>query len=205
MYKNLITLVMASTVTLALSGCALSIGNHNVHNGESASSTFGNINVDDGEHAGQLEAINGNIEIGANAKVDAVDVVNGNIEIEHSTQVESLETVNGNIEADREVVISGNVKTVNGNIEFEKNARLGGDVETVNGNIVLASGSVVAGDIIFNHSGSWFSGMISKVPKLELGEEVIIGGQIHLYRAVDLILPDSVSSTKIKRHYRDEQ
>jgi DUF4097 and DUF4098 domain-containing protein YvlB len=205
MYKNLTTLVIASVVTLGLSGCSISVGNQNAKSGQNASSTFGNISVNDGERAGKLVVTNGNVGIGANAKVQAIEVVNGNIEIDNFSQAKSLETVNGNIKGGKEVIVTGNVKIMNGKIQFEQGAELGGNVEIFNGDIELARGSTVAGDIIFNKPDGWFFCMSSKTPKLKLGEGVMIGGQIHLYRPVDMTLPDSVSPRQVNRHYDDKE
>lgn len=201
MHNKFNTLVLASMISMGLSGCVVSVGNHTPHNGQSASATFGNIEVNDGESAGELEAVNGNVEIGANARVNTVEVTNGNIQIDDMSEAKSLETVNGNIEAGKEVMVGGNVETVNGNIEFEQGAKLSGNVETVNGDIRLAAGATISGNIIFNKPGSWLGRTVSKTPKLILGEGVTVEGQIQLYRPVDLTLPDSIDPGKVNRHY----
>lgn len=204
MYKNLVTIAMTAMLIVGLSGCAINVGNQDARGGQNASATFGNISVADGQSAGRLESTNGNVEIGANAKVKVVDVVNGNIEVDSFTHAKSLATVNGNIMATNNVTTVGDVKTVNGNIDFQQNAEIGGNIETVNGDIILGRDSQVLGDIIFNQSGGYFFGKNDKTPKLKLSEGVVIRGQIHLYREVNLTLPDSVSSNKVIRHYEDE-
>ena len=203
MFKQLTTLVVASAVFVSLSGCVVSIGNHNAAGGNDASATFGNVTVDSGNVAGNLQATNGNVEIGQQAKVKNVEVTNGNIEIDNASTATSLQTVNGNIEGGKQVVVIGDVSTVNGNIQFKASSELGGNVETVNGDIVMAANTAIAGDIVFSTSSGW-SGISGRTPKLQLSEGVTVGGKIHLHRKVHLILPGSIDPDQIIRHYLDE-
>ena len=197
MKNKLTTLLSTSLLIVGLSGCV--VGNQVGHSGNDVSSTFGNIDVRDGGHAGDLENNSGNITVGRNAKVKSVEHTNGNIDIGEFSEAYSLETVNGNIELGKNVIITRNVKVVNGNINIQQGANVGTDVIASNGDVTLATKSRVKGDIIFENT--FLSSLADETPVLTIAEGAIIDGQIHLYREVDLVLPDSMSRNKVLKHY----
>ncbi|MCJ8268584.1 MAG: hypothetical protein MJK04_04190 [Psychrosphaera sp.] len=197
-------ILMATIVTLCLSGCAIHIGNLEPTAGENASVTMGNIEVADNQHAGKLEATNGNVTLGHSARAGKIEVMNGNIELADFSQTQSLETVNGNIEAGANVRVNGKAETVNGNIMFGQSATIGGSLSTTSGSISLGQNSKVDGNIVFEEVNGWGSIKNGNKPKLELGQGVIFYWQILLYQPVTVLLPDSVDPNKVVRHYSDE-
>ena len=199
MQNKLKTLFSMSLLLVGLSGCV--VGNQIGHSGKDVYSTFGNIDVRDGEHAGDLENNSGNITVGDNAKVKSVDIVNGNIDIGEFSEAYSLETVNGNIDVAKEVFITRSVKTVNGHINIHQGVNVGTNLVASNGDITLGKKSVVKGDIIYEDT--FLTSYADKTPKLKVAEGAVIEGDIHLYRYVKVVLPDSISQDKVVKHYLD--
>lgn len=194
-------IVTVSLILIGLSGCV--VGNQVGHSGKDVYGTFGNIDVFDGQRAGDLENNSGNITIGKNAIVKSVDITNGNIEIGEFSEASSLETVNGNINVAKNVSIQGNIKTINGNIDINQAVNLGANVIGSNGDITLGQNTVVQGDIIFEKS--LLSSYTDKTPTLTLAEGTTIKGKIHLYRYVNVETTDSISRDKIVLHYQDNK
>ena len=201
MQNNLTTLLSTTLLLVGLSGCV--VGNKIGHSGQDVYSTFGNIDVRDGERAGDLENNSGNITIGRNAKVQSVDIINGNIDIGEFSVAYSLETVNGNIDVGKNVIITRSVETVNGHINIQQGANIGANLIASNGNVTLAHKSVVTGDIIF--ADTFLSSYTDKTPILKVAEGATIEGKIHLHRYVKVVLPDSISRDKIVKHYQDNR
>jgi hypothetical protein len=194
---KLITLLSTSLLLVGLSGCVL--GNKIGHSGKDVYSTFGNIDVRDGQHAGDLENNSGNISVGRNAKVESVDIVNGNIDIGESTVAYSLETVNGNIDVAKNVIITQTIKVVNGSINIQQGVSVGTNLIASNGDVTLANKSLIKGDIIFEDT--FLSSATDKTPILRIAEGATIEGKIHLHRKVKVFLPDSISLDTVVRHY----
>ena len=201
MRNNLTKLLSTSLLLVGLTGCVL--GDRVGHSGQDVYSTFGNIEVNDGEHAGDLENNSGNITVGRNAKVKAVDLINGNIEIGEFSEAYSLENVNGNIEVGKNVTIIRSIETVNGHINIQQGVHIGANLLASNGDVTLAQKSVVKGDIIFEDS--FLSSLADKAPILTISEGVTIEGKIHLHKYVKVILPDSISRDKVVKHYQDNR
>ena len=198
MRNNLTTLLSTSLLLVGLSGCVL--GDRIGHSGQDAYSTFGNIDVKDGQTAGNLENNSGNITVGRNAKVKKVDIINGNIEIGDFSQAYSLETVNGNIDVGESVVITHDIKTVNGQINIQQGVIVGANLIASNGDVTLAQKSVVKGDIIFE--ASIFSSLAEEAT-LKIADGVTIEGKIHLHKYVKIVLPESINRDKVVKHYLD--
>ena len=201
MRKNLTILLSTSLLLVGLSGCV--VGNQIGHSGNDVYLTFGNIDVKDGQHAGDLENNSGNITVGRNAKVKSVDLINGNIEIGEFSEAYSLETVNGNIEVGKNVIITHSIETVNGHINIQQGANIGANLIASNGDVTLAKKSVVKGDIIF--ADSILSSLADRPPILKIAEGVTIEGKIHLHKYVEVVLPDSISRDKVVKHYQENR
>ncbi len=201
MRNNLTILLSTSLLLLGLSGCV--VGNQVGHSGNDVYLTFGNIEVKNGEHAGDLENNSGNITVGSNAKVQSVEITNGNIDIGDFSEAFSLETVNGNIDAGENVVITRDIKVVNGNITLQQGANIGANLIASNGDVTLAKQSTVKGDIIFEDT--FLSSLSDETPILTVVNGAIVEGKIHLYRKVTVILPDSMSRDKVVNHYQDNR
>jgi hypothetical protein len=201
MQNKLTSLLTTSLIIVGLSGCV--VGNQVGHSGNDVYSTFGNIDVKDGQRAGDLENNSGNITIGSNAIVKSVELTNGNIEIGELSEAYSLETVNGNIDAGKNSIITRSIKVMNGNINMEQGVSVGSNLIASNGDVTLAKESVVKGDITFEKT--FFTSLTDETPILTITEGAIIGGKIHLYREVNVVLPTSMNSNKVIRHYLDKK
>jgi len=199
MQNKLTSLLTTSLLIVGLSGCV--VGNQVGHSGNNVYSTFGNIDVKDDQRAGDLENNSGNITVGRNAKVKSVELTNGNIEIGEFSEAYSLETMNGNVEAGKNVIITRSIKVTNGNISMEQGVNVGGDLIASNGDVTLAKESVVKGNVIFEKT--FFTSLADEPPILTIAEGAIIEGEIHLHREVNVVLPSSMSSNKVIRHYLD--
>jgi DUF4097 and DUF4098 domain-containing protein YvlB len=197
MQNRLTTLLSTSLLLVGLSGCV--VGNQVGHSGNDVYSTFGHIDVIDGEHAGDLENNSGDITVGRNAKVKSVDIINGNINIGDLSEAYSLESVNGNIYLGENVVITRGIKVVNGSVDIQQGAYVGTDLIASNGDVTLAANSVVKGNIIFENT--FFSSKMDKTSSLIIAEGATIDGKIHLHREVNVVLPDSISLGKVVKHY----
>lgn len=200
--RNLINKLLITTLTLAsLVGCV--VGNQVGHSGKDVYATFGNIDVFDGERAGNLENNSGNITVGKKAKVKAVEIINGNISFGELSEAYSLETVNGNILVANNAYITRDVKTINGNIDIKHNVNIGANVIASNGNITLAENIVIQGDILFEKS--LLSDHTDDLPTLNIAEGVTINGKIHLYRDVKIESIEVENKNKIISHYKTTQ
>ena len=201
MSKNLTTLLTTSLLFVALSGCV--VGNQIGHSGNDVYSTFGNIDVRDGQHAGDLENNSGNITVGRNAKVQSVEHTNGNIDIGELSHAYSLETVNGNIKVGKNATITRSIKVVNGNINVQEGANVGTNLIASNGDVTLEKKSVIKGDVIFEDT--FLTSLGDEIPVLTVIDGAIIEGKIHLYRKVDVVLPLSMNLDKVVRHYQSKR
>lgn len=201
MQNKLTAFLSTALLSVGLSGCV--VGNQMGHSGNDVYSTFGNIDVIDGERAGDLENNSGNITIGRNAKVRSIDIINGNIIIGDLSEVYSLESVNGNIDIGENVVIIRGIKVVNGSVDIQRGTNIGTDLIASNGDVTLATKSVIKGNIIFENS--FLSSEVVKKPSLIITEGTTIEGKIHLHREVIVVLPDSISPNKVIKHYLDNK
>jgi hypothetical protein len=197
MQNKLTAFLFTSLLLVGLSGCV--VGNQMGHSGNDVYSTFGNIDVIDGERAGDLENNSGDITVGRNAKVKSIDIINGNINIGDFSEAYSLESVNGNIDVGENVVIIRGIKVVNGSVDIQRGTNVGTDLIASNGDVTLAAKSVVKGNIIFENT--FFSSKMGKTPSLIMAEGAAIKGRIHLHRKVIVVLPDSISLDKVVKHY----
>lgn len=169
-----------------------------------------------GESYGKLETVNGAIRIEEGVSADSAETVNGSITVAARARVGSLEAVNGSIRIAEDAVIARGVETVNGSITLASGASAGatletvnggirldhavaGAIQTVNGDIVLGNGSVVHGGIIIEQSHSWslFSFGKPRVPKVVIGANSKVEGEMVFKREVELWVHDSASVGKI--------
>lgn len=176
----------------------------------------GSIHTEAGVSYGDLESVNGSIELDENAVAEGVSTVNGSIRIRDGAQADSLETVNGGLSLGRNVVIRDGLETVNGRIEVGggsrigegvesvngsisiDNAEIGGGIETVNANLTLDNGAQVRGGIHYEEpSGSWFNFGKKKTPKVVIGANVIVEGDLKFDHAVELFVHDSAKVGRI--------
>jgi DUF4097 and DUF4098 domain-containing protein YvlB len=158
----------------------------------------GAIRIEDGVSADSAETVNGSITVGAKAQVGYLEAVNGGIRIGTEAAIgRYVETVNGSITLADGASIAGRAETVNGGIHLDHAEA--GAIKTVNGDIVVGNGSVVHGDILIDQSHSWslFSFGKPRVPKVVIGANSKVEGEMVFKREVELWVHDSATVGKI--------
>lgn len=184
----------------------------------------GSIRTEVGVGYGDLQTVNGSIELDENAIAGTVSTVNGSIRIRDGAQADAIETVNGGLNLGRNVVIRSGLETVNGRIQVGAGSRIGegiesvngsievdhaeigGGIETVNADLTLDNGALVRGGIHYEEpGGSWFNFGNRKTPKVVIGANVVVEGDLTFDHEVELFVHDSarvgrISGTSAKRY-----
>jgi DUF4097 and DUF4098 domain-containing protein YvlB len=159
--------------------------------GGSYSTVNKSIRIDDNTTTGDVDSVNGSIRIGANSFVDSVESVNGSIELGNDVTVDGkVEAVNGAITLQPGCEVGGDVETVNGGIQLE-NTRVSSDVETVNGQIRILEGSEVSGNVVVREPQGWSINKRRNPVRVEIGENVLVHGDLIFEHAVELKLHDT--------------
>jgi predicted acyltransferase (DUF342 family) len=207
-------LIIVLAFTFSLSACGGFLGSKNIaDNTESPNKDYdtvnGSITVGHHSHVGDLSTVNGSVKVASSSHVGESSTVNGSVVFAEDVQAESAETVNGSIKLGAGCDITGNVETVNGSItassgcviggNFETvngkltatNTKIHGNVETVNGYIILLDGTVVDNDIIIKKSKGFFQKKKKKIPKVVIGKNVIVKGDLEFGRPVKLYIHDT--------------
>ena len=182
-YMKFLTIAALSALVV-LPASALAGGDHSTVNKS--------IRIDDNTTAGDVDSVNGSIRIGANSFVDSVESVNGSIKLGNDVTVDKgIDAVNGSITVEAGCAVGGNVETVNGGIRLE-HAMVSGDVETINGQLRILQGSEVAGNVIVRKPKSWWGSNNRRKPvRVEIGENVIVRGDLVFEHAVELKLHET--------------
>ena len=182
-YLKFLTAV-ALAILISLPVMAAASGSHSTVNKS--------INIGDNTTTGDVDSVNGSIRIGANSFVNSVDSVNGSIKLGNDVTVEKgIEAVNGSITVEAGSAVGGNVETVNGGIRLE-HAMVSGDVETINGQLRILHGSEVAGNVIVREPKGWWNSNNRRKPvRVEIGENVIVRGDLVFEHAVELELHET--------------
>ena len=180
-FKFLTALAMAVLITLpAVAGAS---GSHSTVNKS--------IHIDDNSTTGDVDSVNGSIRIGASSFVDSVESVNGSIKLGNDVTVDrDIDAVNGAITLQAGCEVGGNVETVNGGIRLE-NSLVSGDVETINGQLRILNGSEVAGNVLVREPKGWNINNRRKPVRVEIGQDVVVHGNLIFEHAVELKLHDS--------------
>lgn len=169
----------------------------------------GGVRIRSGSEAGDISTVNGPIRIGTQSMAGAAQTVNGTISVDAGAEVAgTVQAVNGGITIEPGSHIGGDVATVNGLIRID-DARIEGSVRTVNGNVLVRAGSVIRGDIRFSEAqteNGWLPRLFgfgngAQRSRLDVGANVTVEGDIHLYREVELHIDDSARIGEIIRHY----
>jgi hypothetical protein len=149
------------------------------------------IRIADNTTAGAVDSVNGSIRIGDNSFVKSVDSVNGSIKLGNDVTVDKgIDAVNGAITLKPGCEVGGKVETVNGSIRME-HVIVAGDVETVNGQLQILQGSEVSGNIVVQKSNGWSFNKRRKPVRVEIGENVIVHGDLIFEHAVELKLHET--------------
>ena len=195
---------LALALTLALAAAAGAAAAHD--DPASHSRVMGGLHADSGETVGDLDTVNGGISIDDKAHAGDLSTVNGGIDVEDDAVIRSATTVNGGIELGERVQATGSITTVNGGIRVDFLSRIGGDIETVNGGITIrqtdvagklslvngdmtvgAKSHVHGGILVQKNSGlqiGW--GRKPKVPRIVIGPNAIVDGELRFEREVEL-------------------
>ena len=174
------------------------------------SSVNGSITVGEGAVIdGSLETVNGSIRIDENVRLEDAETVNGTIRIGSGSSTEDVSSVNGSIRLASNVTVDGAVEVVNGRISLDtgtsvdrgvsnvngeislSGAEVGGDLSTVNGDVTLQDGATLRGDLIVEKPGGWGWKNNNRQPKIIIGQNSKVLGDIVLEREVELFISDS--------------
>ncbi len=181
------------------------------------------ITIEDGGCAGHVDTVNGSVRVGENAQVETVETVNGSVRLGRGAHAESVETVNGGIDLAEDVTVARDVEAVNGSIELERGAEVvgelenvnggievrgahvGGRISTVSGDIRILEGARVDGGILIEEPKGWFNWNQNRPPRVIIGENAVVGGELRFEREVELHVHESakigtVSGATAKRY-----
>ena len=149
------------------------------------------INVGDNTTTGDVDSVNGSIRVGANSFVKSVESVNGSIRLGNDVAVDGdVDAVNGSITLQTGCDVGGKVETVNGGIEMD-NTRVAGDIETINGHLQILNGSEVTGNVVVRKPGGWNFSRRNKPVSVEIGQDVVVHGDLIFSQPVELKLHES--------------
>ena len=206
--------VLITASLFSLSACGNFLGSKNIaENTNAPNKDFDTVNgsIKIGSHStvGDLSTVNGSVKIASDTQVGEASTVNGSIILSENVSAESTETVNGSIKlgkncrieedastvngsvtAESGCIISGNFETVNGKLKAT-NTKIEGSIETVNGNVILLGGTSVD-DIVIHKPKGFFNKSKKSKPKVVLGKNVIVRGDLEFERPVVLYVHDSV-------------
>lgn len=164
---------------------------------DSHSTVNKSINIDDNSTTGDVDSVNGSIRIGSSSFVKSVESVNGSIKLGNDVTVDrGVDAVNGGITLKPGCEVGGNVESVNGGIRLD-NARVAGDVETINGQLRILNRSEVSGNVVVRESKGWGINHRRKPVVVEIGEDVIVHGDLIFEQPVELKLHDTARTGKI--------
>ena len=156
------------------------------------STVNGSVKVANNSHVGEASTVNGSVTFQEKVKAESAETVNGSIKLGNNCDIEkNVETVNGSITTNSGCIVHENIETVNGSININ-DSEIKGDIETVNGNIYLLKGSLVDDIIVHKPNKGWFSSSKSKTPKVVLGKNTEVKGELEFERQVKLYVHESV-------------
>lgn len=177
----------------------------------------GSITVEEKAAARDVETVNGSIVVDVQARADGISTVNGKIVLRNGVQAESVETVNGSIVGVSNLRVAKDVEAVNGSIEIGAGSQVGGTVatvnggikllamkvagglETVNGDILVGDGTEVAGGILVSKPKGWgINWGKRKVPRIVLGANSVVHGELVFEREVELFVHSSAKYGRIR-------
>jgi len=155
------------------------------------------IRVDDNSTIGDVDSVNGSIRIGANSFVQSVESVNGSIKLGDNVTVDhGVNAVNGSVTLEAGCEVGGDVETTNGSIRLEA-TRVAGDVKTVNGKTRILQGSEVTGNVVVRQNKGWSINKQHKPVYVEIGQDVMIHGNLIFNQPVELKIHDTAKVGEI--------
>ena len=151
----------------------------------------GSIRIDEDVTLEDAETVNGTIRIASGSSADDVSSVNGSIRLgENVTVGGEIDVVNGKISLDSGTRVTDGVSNVNGEITLS-GAEVGGNLSTVNGDVSLSDGATLRGDLIVEKPGGWDWNENKRKPKIVIGPNSKVLGNIVLEREVELFISNS--------------
>lgn len=201
--------------TILFLALALASSGTFAHNHEKdISKVNGSVHAESGQTYGDLDTVNGSIRIDAGATVANVETVNGSISSEDKAVLGSASTVNGSITLGEQSKVSGEVSTVNGAVTIGKLSELGGELSTVNGKILIYQSNItgqvstVNGDITVGTSSHIHGGILvdkisgiswgkPKTPRVLIGPNVVVMGELVFKRPVELLVHSTAKIGKV--------
>lgn len=163
---------------------------HRLHFGNGTADDHSSVNrtirIADGARVGALSSVNGSIRIGRDATVRSIESVNGMVRADDGLRVHgSIESVNGSVVLARGAEVGGSVESINGRIALS-GARIGGRVESVNAGLDTGTASRIERGIHYRRSGSPFGDNHAGRPRVVIGADSVVGGELRFDRPVDL-------------------
>ncbi len=203
------TVLPLTAITLGLLfvvGCA--------EGGNGLDKVNGSVAVQAGAHVGNASTVNGGIDIGHDAVVAGAETVNGGIDLGPHAHANSLETVNGGIQIEAAADVAHTATTVNGELQLAAGSHVGGKLEnvngvislehanvdggiqTTNGDVTIGAGSIVHGGLhVAKSSGFW--NHTSHKPRIVIGPDAVVDGELVFDREVDLQVASSAKIGKV--------
>jgi DUF4097 and DUF4098 domain-containing protein YvlB len=169
---------------------SISVGRGAIIDG-SLETVNGSIRVDEDVTLEDAETVNGTIRIASGSSADDVSSVNGAIRLGENVSIGGeIDVVNGKISLDKGTTVTDGVSNVNGEISLS-GAEVGGNLSTVNGDVSLNDGATLRGDLIVERPGGWGWNDNKRLPKVIIGPNSKVLGNIVLEREVELYISNS--------------
>jgi hypothetical protein len=169
---------------------SISVGRGAIIDG-SLETVNGSIRVDEDVTLEDAETVNGTIRIASGSSADDVTSVNGAIRLGENVSIGGeIDVVNGKISLDKGTTVTDGVSNVNGEISLS-GAEVGGNLSTVNGDVSLNDGATLRGDLIVERPGGWGWNDNKRLPKVIIGPNSKVLGNIVLEREVELYISNS--------------
>jgi hypothetical protein len=86
--------------------------------------------------------------------------------------------------------VADGVSNVNGEFQIS-GAEIGGNLSTVNGDVWLTDGSILQGDLIVEKPGGWGWNRNKRKPRIIIGPNSRVVGQVVLEREVELFISET--------------
>ena len=212
-------MIRDSIVPLLVCASAISLGLIAVSGSASAgemeiSKLVGSIEVEPGDHVGDLSTINGSIHIRSDATAGRAKTVNGGVHLEPGASAKEIDVTNGGIHL-QGARVSGRVHTVNGGVHLEHGAEVSGDVANVNGGIQVveahilgsihaANGDIdlgpnsrVDGDVTIEPDHSSHSSNYCP-PRVVIEPGTVVSGRLRFERQVRLYVSDQATIGEVE-------
>ena len=197
------TLALGAALALAWSATPGAVAAHE----SSTTRVLGSVDVEPGEHTGDVSTVNGGVHIGTDAVVGHAHTVNGGVHMGSRATAAELSTVNGGIKVDDGAHVTGDIHTINGSLHIDRGAEVlgaagningsihvdgahvGGSVTTTNGDIDLGPDAHIDGNVVVKEDHGWHNGF-NRYPHVVIGPGSVVKGELRFERKVVLYVSD---------------